>query len=94
MIPENGLILRASDLSLKPRLRLPVVGNLQGRCTIANLGEVGHAVSDCDGSVDAPVTSDVKNKNNPRSVRHIFLSSEVSEADSFTVLFYRVFFTG
>lgn len=57
MISENWLILCASDLPLEPRLRLPVVGNLQCSCTIANLWQVRHGVSDSDGSVDSAITS-------------------------------------
>lgn len=57
MISENWLILCASDLPLEPRLRLPIVGNLQCSCTIANLWQIRHGVSDSDGSVNSPITS-------------------------------------
>lgn len=57
MISEDWLILCASDLPLEPRLRLPVVRNLQRSCTIANLWQVRHGVSDSDGSVDSSITS-------------------------------------
>lgn len=57
MISENWLILCASDLPLEPRLRLPIVGNLQCSCTIANLWQIRHGVSDSDGSVDSAITS-------------------------------------
>lgn len=30
VVPEDGLVLRPTDLPLEPRLRLPVVGDLQG----------------------------------------------------------------
>lgn len=57
VVSEDGLILRPSDLPLEPGLRFPVVGNLQRSCTVANLWQVRHGVSDSDGSVDASVTS-------------------------------------
>lgn len=57
MVSEDRLILRASDLPLEPRLRLPVVGDLQCSCTVANLWQIRHGVSDGDGSVDSAITS-------------------------------------
>lgn len=57
VISENGLVLCASDLPLEPGLRLAVVGNLQRRCTVADLGQIGHGVSDGDGSVNSTVSS-------------------------------------
>lgn len=57
MIPEDGLVLRASDLPLEPGLRLSVVGDLQSSCSITNLWQVRHGVSDSDGSVDSSITS-------------------------------------
>lgn len=64
MISEDWLVLCASDLPLEPRLRLPVVGNLQRSSTIANFWQVRHGVSDSDGSVDSSIASveDKKNK--------------------------------
>ena len=64
MISEDRLVLCASDLPLEPRLRLPVVGNLQRSCTIANLWQVRHGVPDSDGSVDSSIASvEGKRKN-------------------------------
>lgn len=57
VVSENGLVLGASDLPLEPGLRLAVVGNLQCRCTVADLGQIRHGVSDGDGSVNAAVPS-------------------------------------
>lgn len=57
MVSQNGLILRASDLPLEPRLRLAIVGDLQRSRTVANLRQIGHGVSDGDGSVDPAVAS-------------------------------------
>lgn len=57
MISEDWLVLCASDLPLEPGLRLSVVGNLQRCCTIADLWQVRHGVSDGDGSVDSSITS-------------------------------------
>lgn len=57
VISENGLVLCASDLPLEPGLRLAVVGDLQCRCTVADLGQIGHGVSDGDGSVNSAVSS-------------------------------------
>lgn len=57
MISENWLVLCASDLPLEPRLRLPVVGNLQSCGTVANLRQIGHGVPDSDGSVDSTISS-------------------------------------
>lgn len=57
MVSENGLVLCASDLPLEPRLRLSVVGNLQCRRTVADLGQIRHSVSDSDGSVDSTISS-------------------------------------
>lgn len=57
MVSENGLVLCASDLPLEPGLRLAVVGNLQGRRTVADLRQIRHGVSDCDGSVDSTISS-------------------------------------
>lgn len=57
MISEDGLILCASDLPLEPGLRLSIVGNLQCSCTIANLWQIRHRVSDSDSSVDSSITS-------------------------------------
>lgn len=62
MIPEDWLILCASDLPLKPRLRLPVVGNLQCSSTITNLWQVRHGVSDSYCSVDSSISS-VEDRN-------------------------------
>lgn len=69
MISEDRLILCASDLSLEPRLRLPVVGNFQCSCTIANLWQVRHGVSNGDGSVDPSITSVDADYNKCLSVR-------------------------
>ena len=65
MISEDWLVLCASDLPLEPRLRLPVVGNLQRSSTIANFWQVRHGVSDSDGSVDSSIASveDKKDKH-------------------------------
>lgn len=57
MISENWLILRAPNLPLEPRLRLPIVGDLQCGCTVANLWQIRHGVSDRDRSVDSPIAS-------------------------------------
>lgn len=57
MVTQNGLILCASDLPLEPRLRLAVVGDLQCSRAVANLWQIGHGVSDGDGSVDPTVAS-------------------------------------
>lgn len=57
VVSENGLVLCASDLPLEPGLRLSVVGNLQRRRTVADLGQIRHGVSDCDGSVDSTISS-------------------------------------
>lgn len=57
VVPEDGLVLRASDLPLEPGLRLAIVGDLQGGGAVTDLGQVGHGVSDRDGPVDASVAS-------------------------------------
>lgn len=57
VVSENGLVLCASDLSLEPGLRLSIVGNLQCRCTVADLRQIRHGVSDSDGSVDSTISS-------------------------------------
>lgn len=57
MIPEDRLVLCASDLPLEPRLGLPIVGNLQCSCTIANLWQVRHGIPDSDSSVDSTIAS-------------------------------------
>lgn len=63
VISENGLVLGASDLPLEPGLRLAVVGNLQCGCTVADLGQIGHGVSDGDGSVNSAVSSGGRQTN-------------------------------
>lgn len=57
MISEDRLVLCASDLPLEPRLGLPIVGNLQCSCTIANLWQVRHGIPDGDSSVDSTIAS-------------------------------------
>lgn len=69
MISEDWLVLCASDLPLEPRLRLPVVGNLQRSSTIANFWQVRHGVSDSDGSVDSSIAS-VEDKKNKKKTHH------------------------
>lgn len=55
VIPEDGLVLGAPDLPLEPGLGLPVVGDLQGRGTVPDLGQVGHGVPHRDGAEGAGV---------------------------------------
>lgn len=62
VVSEDWLILRASDLPLEPGLRFPVVGNLQSCSTVANLRQIRHGVSHCDGSVDSTITSVARQK--------------------------------
>lgn len=62
MISEDGLILSTSDLPLEPGLGLSIVGNLQCCCTIANLGQIRHGVSNGDGPVDSSITPVGKKK--------------------------------
>lgn len=50
VIPEDGLVLGASELPLEPGLRLPVVQDLKCRSSIPDLREVRHCVPHCDGS--------------------------------------------
>lgn len=73
MISEDWLILCPSDLPLEPRLRLPVVGNLQRSCTIANLWQVRHGISDSDGSVDSSITSVEDTKLSLVYSHHLFV---------------------
>lgn len=65
MVSEDGLVLCPSDLPLEPRLGLPIVGDLQGGCSIADLWQVRHCVPDSDGSVYSSITSVDGEKNVP-----------------------------
>lgn len=73
MVSEDRLILCASDLPLEPRLRFSVVGNLQCSCTVANLWQVRHGVSNSDGSVNSSITT-VRQKN--RKLSKIYCHNE------------------
>lgn len=53
VVPEDGLVVRASQLPLEPGLWLSVVGDLRRRGSVLDLREVRHGVSHCDGSEGA-----------------------------------------
>lgn len=60
MISEDGLVLCSPDLPLEPGLWLPVVRDLQGSGSVADLWQVRHGVPHCDSSVDSSVTPEAE----------------------------------
>lgn len=62
MIPEYGLVLCTTNVSLEPGLWLAVVGNLQSRGSITDLWKVRHGVPDSNGSIDTTISSEEEEK--------------------------------
>lgn len=56
MVPEDGLVLGASDMPLEPGLWLAIVGDLQGRGAVTDLREVRHGVPHGNCAVHTAVT--------------------------------------
>lgn len=57
VVPEDGLVLRSTNVSLEPGLRLAIVGDLQSCSSVTDLGKVGHCVPHCDGAINAPIST-------------------------------------
>lgn len=60
VIPEDGLVLRATNVPLEPGLRLAVIGDFQSCGPVTDLWEVRHCVPHCDGAINASVSTGQK----------------------------------
>lgn len=60
VIPEDGLVLRATNVPLEPGLWLAVIGDFQRRGPVTDLWEVRHCVSHCDGAINASISTGQK----------------------------------